>query len=99
MMNYELPKISDDLMKEFLKLEKEVLNNYLRKKISAEELSDFTVDWWVRQERLSKELLSLNPKIKELASGMDVTHPGWSEEKKEQLVKKLLGIVEELGNE
>ncbi len=80
----------------FLIILKQLYDDYLNKKIDDVTLSNITIYWSSTLEKFAKFLFDFEPKIKDLRTGIDITHPDLSNEKKEQIIRDLAKQVDEL---
>jgi len=84
------------IFKEFLICLKELFNDYLKGNVTDLLVSNLTVNWYAVNDNFSDELIKIEPRIKDLSVGMDITHPDFSKERKRKIVKELNQIVEEI---
>lgn len=84
------------IFKEFLMFLRNMYKDYLSNNISDEVVSNSTVYWYATNDKFSDSLAKIDARIPDLKTGMDITHPNFSEEKKKQIVKELIRIIDEI---
>jgi len=101
-MNYQqlfsklVHKQPQEVFKEFLSLLEHLFSDYLKGKITDEDLSNLTVFWFATNDKFSDGLIRIDKRIKECGRAMDVTQPDVDEKKKKELIKHLLILIEEI---
>jgi hypothetical protein len=88
----------EDVIREFLLFLKSKYEGFLNGDISDEEISNMTIYWLSTKERFSDSLIQKDRRIKELRAGMDITHPDFSKDRKNKIIKELINRINELIN-
>ena len=65
------------------------LQDFLDNKLSFEDLADISINLFVIDEDFSNKIEKFDSRLMELRKTMDLTHPSWSNDKRNDYVSKL----------
>jgi len=89
-------KEPEEVFEEFLNTLKSAFLDYLNGKVNEVTISKMTVLWYVAHDEFSNSLIKINPRIKDLGSAMDITHPDFSNSKKRAIIEGLVKKIDEI---
>ena len=95
-MLIEFGKGSEKQIIEFLEDYQKKIENFLNGNMTDIEMSDYAIRKFVTEEKFSDELGKYDKNILKLKRDMDVSHPDWTIEKKEEWAKDSLEICKKL---
>ncbi len=87
---------AEKVFKPFLLFLRGLYEDYLKGIVTDLELSNSTVHWLVVNDQWSNLLVRIDKRVSDLKFGLDVTHPDFSRERKEKIVKKLINTIDEI---
>lgn len=80
----------------FLRYYKKIMETFLKRKITKEQLSDFAVRSFAIENDFSNELEKFDSRIRELRKAMDITHPNWTDEKRKEYIIELIKLADKI---
>lgn len=80
----------------FLKEYKKRLQFYIDNKVSTENIADLAINIFVSDDKFFNSLEKFDKEALELIKAMDITHPSWTNEHRNEYIKNLILLCDKL---